>query len=119
MADDVTLTRLESSVIALRGTVDEFRAEQERRWQRIEPLIMERSGDLGRMQRIEVDLNHLGDKHRQLAERVGDFEIRSAARVSGVEKRQDRTGWMVIGGFAVLQFLWMVAQPIVERLLGR
>jgi len=119
VADDVSLTRLESSVIALRGTVDDFRSEQDRRWAKIEPVIMARSGELERMRNFERDLNHLGEKHRKLETEVGDVETRFAAKISNLEKRQDRAGWMLIGGFAVLQFLWMLAQPWIDKLAGR
>lgn len=129
MPDDVTLIRLESSLIALRGTVDAFRTEQDRRWETIEPVIMARSGELERMRNFERDLNHLGEKHRKLASDVdqakveisGKFvaiETRFAARASDLEKRQDRAWWMVVGAFAVLQLLWLVFSPLIERMVG-
>lgn len=129
MADEVSLTRLESSLIALRGSVDDFRGEQDRRWMKIEPVIMARSGELERMRNFERDLNHLGEKHRKLEGQVGHHKIeldgkfvavetRFAARASDLEKRQDRAWWMVVGAFAVLQLLWLLLSPFLERVIG-
>lgn len=67
--ESLAIARIETRVQAL--------AE---RWEKIEPLLLARSGDLQRIERIEHDLNGLGDKYRSSSDRIAVVEERQRER---------------------------------------
>jgi len=104
MLDETTLARIESQLIALRGAMDIERLAQNERWQKIEPVILARSGELERMRTFERDLNHLGQKHRALDDRVDSVE-------AGQRQMKAWIAGAVAAGVALGQgILWVLTQ---------
>lgn len=85
------------------------------RWERIEPMLLERSGNIERMHRFEHDLNGLGEKHRASTGRMDTFE----ERLNENDRRLARWAGMLTALLAVLQAGWaLFGDPIRAALLG-
>ena len=72
------------------------------RWEKIEPLLLARSGDLQRIERIEHDLNGLGDKYRSSSDRITAVEARQTEH----DRRLAQWAGILTGVIAVLQAVW-------------
>lgn len=92
--------RLEERVEQIGKTLDSFIAE-------VRPMLFARSGDLATVASLQRDITSAHAKIRAQGERL-----------DAVEKRFDRALWMVLGAFAVIQFLWGVVGPAVLRAFG-
>lgn len=85
------------------------------RWERIEPLLLERSGNMERMNRFEHDLNGLGEKHRHGTVRMDTFE----ERLNENDRRLARWAGSLTALLAILQAAWaLFGDPIRQALLG-
>mgnify|MGYP000541162515 CR=1 FL=1 len=74
------------------------------RWEKIEPLLLARSGDLQRIERIEQDLNGLGDKYRASSDRIAVVEERQREH----DRRLAQWAGILTGVIAVLQAVWAI-----------
>lgn len=73
---------------------------------KIEPLLLARSGDLAALANLERGITSAHEKIRG-----------QSARTDSLEKRFDQAKWLVVGGFAVVQFLWdILGEPILKAL---
>lgn len=72
------------------------------RWEKIEPLLLARSGDIQRIERIEHDLNGLGDKYRSSSDRIAAVEARQTEH----DRRLAQWAGILTGVIAVLQAVW-------------
>lgn len=84
----------------------------------VQPLILDRSGDLARAAAIEADIRSSHDKHREmwawrtetekrvfrLEENHKDYALLKAA-VDKLQAQLNRATWIVIGAFGVAQLL--------------
>lgn len=126
MVDDLGLLgRLEEKLASIQRDFSEQKVVADERWRKIEPVLMERSGELQRMKDFYDDLNSLGKKQRESDERmlkIAESSETRAQRIEGsirhVESRQNRVFWMVTGGFAVLQFLWLLVGDSIQAAAG-
>lgn len=85
------------------------------RWERIEPLLLERSGNMERMNRFEHDLNGLGEKNRGASARMDTFE----ERLNENDRRLARWAGGLTTLLALLQAAWaLFGDAIRAALLG-
>jgi len=85
------------------------------RWEKIEPLLLERSGNMQRMDRYEHDLNGLGEKYRLGNIRMDTFED----RLNENDRRLARWAGGLTAILAVLQAAWaLFGDTISAALLG-
>lgn len=99
-----SLARIEERLDHIAGQLDELR-----------PLLLERSGDLRRMERFERDLNGLGEKHRTSTSRQDAFE----GRLNENDRRLARWAGVLTTLLAVLQAGWaLFGDSVRAALLG-
>lgn len=114
MTDDGTRTseqlyRLESDMRHLIASFAEQKTAQDDRWHKIEPVLLERSGEVERFKQVAYDLNQLGQKHRDYVRATdarGDHHEQELRRI---EQRQNKVFWLFIGASSVLQLIWIIA----------
>ncbi|HRR15055.1 MAG TPA: hypothetical protein P5220_12610 [Thermoanaerobaculia bacterium] len=90
----------------------------------LEPLRMQRSGDLARWAQVESDVRASHDKHRETFHRIAELEVRmlqdftaAAKRADALEARQNKVFWAFFGAAAVLQVLaGVLASPLGKAL---
>lgn len=107
------LARLEGDMRNLLDAFREQRVTQDDRWRKIEPVLMERSGDLRRFSDFEADLNSLGAKYRATEARFNLVET----ELRRIEQRQNKVFWMFIGASSALQLLWLLMGDNIRRAL--
>ena len=90
----------------------------------LEPLRMQRSGDLERWARLEGDVRAAHDKHREVFHRIAELEVKvladfaaAAKRADALEQRQNKVFWSFLGAASVLQVLaGVLASPLGKAL---
>ena len=120
--DTGLLGRLEEKLASIQRDFSEQKVVADERWRKIEPVLMERSGELQRMKDFYDDLNSLGKKQRESDDRISKMVENGEARaqklegsIRHIEARQNRIFWMVTGGFAVLQLLWLLVGDALQN----
>jgi hypothetical protein len=123
--DTGLLGRLEEKLASIQRDFSEQKVVADERWRKIEPVLMERSGELQRMKDFYDDLNSLGKKQRESDDRISRMVENGEARaqklegsIRHIEARQNRIFWMVTGGFAVLQLLWLLVGDALQNAAG-
>lgn len=115
MTEDIGLLgRLEEKLSSLASSYIRQEAVQDERWRKIEPVLMERSGEVQRMKDVAEDLNALGKKWRESEARAMKIED----SVRHLENRQNKVFWMFMGATAVLQFLWIFVGDAIQKALS-
>lgn len=98
---------------ALRADVRHLIARVDELNVHLEPLRMQRSGDLARWSQLEGDVRASHDKHRETFHRLAELEVRMLAD----EQRQNKVFWAFLGAAAVLQVLaGVLASPLGRAL---
>jgi hypothetical protein len=95
-----------SDFAALQSDMAHVKKTLDRLVDQVEPVLLARSGDLNTIAGIQRDLDSSHEKHRE-----------HARRIDRIEKRVDRTTWLVLGAWAVIQALWTVWGPAITRAL--
>lgn len=91
---------------ALRADVRHLIARVDELNVHLEPLRMQRSGDLARWSQLEGDVRASHDKHRETFHRLAELE-----------QRQNKVFWAFLGAAAVLQVLaGVLASPLGRAL---
>ncbi|HEV7670110.1 MAG TPA: hypothetical protein VGS22_16455 [Thermoanaerobaculia bacterium] len=110
MTDDTEfrLRTLETGLVALQTTLKLFMEDSRRLTERIEAVLVGRSGETERDQTARRDIDSAHEKIRAIDLTVSAQNLALNQRADRAEARLNRLYWFALGGIAVLKFLGKV-----------